>query len=83
MTIPLLVSSVELNGTQRRGAIPTKYGIPLCRGVTPTHPCKGKGGDTECPLQVCQLSRFSESTHVFSLRRDVSLFDSTRDPDGL
>ena len=24
------------------------------------------GGDTECPLQVCQLSRFSESAHFVS-----------------
>ena len=24
------------------------------------------GGDTECPLQVCQLSRSSESTHFRS-----------------
>ena len=34
--------------------------------------------DTECPLQVCQLSRSSESTHFLSLRRDVALFVSTR-----
>ena len=40
------------------------------------------GGDTECPLQVCQLSRSSKSTHFFCLRRDVALFDSTRAPDG-
>ena len=26
------------------------------------------GGDAECPLQVCQLSRSSESTHFLSLR---------------
>ena len=38
--------------------------------------------DTECPLQICQLSRSSESTHFLSLRRDVALFDSTRAPDG-
>ena len=38
------------------------------------------GGDIECPLQVCQLSRSSESTHSLSLRRDVALFDSTRAP---
>ena len=44
--------------------------------------CKGIGGDTECPLQVCQLSRSSESTHFLFLRRDVALFDSTRAPDG-
>ena len=43
--------------------------------------CKVIGGDTECPLQVCQLSRSSESTHFFFLRRDVALFDSTRCPD--
>ena len=41
------------------------------------------GGDTDCPLQVCQLSRSSESTHFRSLRRDVALFDSTRAPDGI
>ena len=41
------------------------------------------GGDTECLLQVCQLSRSSESTHFLSFRRDVALFDSTRSPDGL
>ena len=33
------------------------------------------------PLQVCQLSRSSESTHSLRLRRDVALFDSTRPPD--
>ena len=38
-------------------------------------------GHTECPLQVCQLSRSSESTHFLCLRRDVALFDSTRAPD--
>ena len=43
--------------------------------------CKFKGGDTECPLQDCQLSRSSESTHFLRLRRDVALFDSTRAPD--
>ena len=26
------------------------------------------GGDTECPLQVCELSRSSESFHFLSLR---------------
>ena len=40
------------------------------------------GGDTECPLQVCQLSRSSESTHFLSLRRDVASFGSIRAPDG-
>ena len=40
--------------------------------------CKVIGGDTECPLQVCQLSRSSESTHFLCLRRDVALFDFTR-----
>ena len=39
-------------------------------------------GDTECPLQVCQLSRSTESTHFLSLRREVAYFDSTRAPDG-
>ena len=45
--------------------------------------CKVIGGDTECPLQVCQLSRSSESTcsHFIFLGRDVALFDSTRAPD--
>ena len=43
--------------------------------------CKVIGGDTECPLQVCQLSRSSESTHFVCLRRDVALPDSTRVPD--
>ena len=32
------------------------------------------GGDTECPLQICQLSRSSESTHFLCLRSDVALF---------
>ena len=32
------------------------------------------GGDTECPLQVCQLSRSSESTHLLSLSRDVDFY---------
>ena len=42
------------------------------------------GGDTECPLQVCQSSRSSESARFRSLRRDVliALLDSTRAPDG-
>ena len=44
--------------------------------------CKVIGGDTVCLLQVCQLSRSSESTHFICLRRDVALFDSTRAPDG-
>ena len=44
--------------------------------------CKVIFGDTECPLQVCQLSRSSESTHFLFLRRDVALFDSTRAPGG-
>ena len=35
--------------------------------------CKVISGDTECPLQVCQLSRSSESTHFIFLRRDVAL----------
>ena len=43
--------------------------------------CKVTGGDTECSLQVCQLSRSSESTHFLCLRRDVALFDSTGAPD--
>ena len=46
------------------------------------HSCKGIGGDTECPLQVCRMSRSSESTHFLCLRTDVALFDSTRAPDG-
>ena len=32
-------------------------------------------------LQVCPLSRSSESTHFLGLRRDVALLDSTRVPD--
>ena len=28
-------------------------------------------GTQECPLQVCQLSKSSESTHFLSLRGDV------------
>ena len=42
------------------------------------------GGDTECPLQVCQLSRSSESIHFRSLRGGVAIFNSTRlrAPDG-
>ena len=43
--------------------------------------CKVIDGDTECPLQVYQLSRSSESTHFLCIRRDVALFDSTRAPD--
>ena len=44
--------------------------------------CKVIGGDTECPLQVCLLSRSSESTHFLCLRRYVALFASTSAPDG-
>ena len=36
---------------------------------------------TECPLQVCQLSRSSESTLFLFLRRDAAIFYSTRAPD--
>ena len=32
------------------------------------------GGDTECPLQVYQLNRSSESTHFLSLGRDVAFY---------
>ena len=39
------------------------------------------GGGIEYPLQVCQLSRSSESTHFLFLRRDVALFDFTRAQD--
>ena len=50
-----------------------------CPAVDAT--CEVLGGDTECPLQVCQLRRSSKSTHVRFLRRDVDLFVSTRAPD--
>ena len=50
--------------------------------TTPTFTAvKYIGGETECPLQVCKLSRSSESTHFLFLRRDVALLDSTRAPD--
>ena len=32
------------------------------------------GGDTEGPLQVCHLSKSSESTHFLSLSRDVAFY---------
>ena len=52
------------------------------RQVLPSTPfVRLLGGDTECAVQVCQLSRSSESTHFLCLRRDVTLFDSTRAPD--
>ena len=39
----------------------------VARFVLPSTPhVKLKVGDTECPLQVCQLSRSSESTHFRS-----------------
>ena len=38
-------------------------------------------GDTECPLQVCQLIRSSESTRFRFLRIDVDFVVSTRAPD--
>ena len=50
--------------------------------MLPVYVCKVIGGDTEYPLQVCELRRSSESTHFRSLRRDVALLDSTRAPDG-
>ena len=53
----------------------------LKRGLNREGYSKVIGGDTECPLQVCQLSRSSESTQLLCLRRDVALFDSTRAPD--
>ena len=41
--------------------------ISRAGSVLPTTPyVKLKVGDTECPLQVCQLSRSSESTHFRS-----------------
>ena len=43
--------------------------------------CKAIGGDTEYPLQACQLSKSSESAHFLFLRRDAALSDSTRAPD--
>ena len=51
------------------------------------HSSRGGGvrvvsSDAECPLQVCQLSRSSESTHFLRLSRDAALFGSTRAPDG-
>ena len=57
---------------------------PIFLYVMPTTPyCKSIGwGHRVCPLQVCHLSRSSESTHFLSLRRDVALFDITRAPDG-
>ena len=35
-------------------------------------------GDTQCPLQVCLLSRSSVSTHCLSRRRDVAFSFPTR-----
>ena len=40
--------------------------------------CKVMGGDTECSLQVCQLSRSSESTRFLFLRRDVAILPQSR-----
>ena len=45
------VTKKAKKGTQRK---PPRGGVKL------------KVGDTECPLQVCQLSRSSESTHFRS-----------------
>ena len=61
----------------------TFRGPSAWRGVSPAVDaiCKVIDGGTECPLQVCQLSRSTENTHFLSLRRDVDLFDSTRAPD--
>ena len=50
--------------------------VPIVPPSTPH--VKFKVGDTECPLQVCHLSRSSESIHFRFLRRDVALFVSTR-----
>ena len=41
----------------------------------------GLGGDAECPLQVYQLNRSSESLISLAFRRDVALLVSTRAPD--
>ena len=59
----------------------TRVQILMTERHTSCGPYKVIGGDTEGPLQVCQLSRSSESTHFLFLRRDVALFDSTRAPD--
>ena len=39
--------------------------------------------DTECPLQVCLLSRSSVGTHSLSLSRDAAIFVSTRALDSI
>ena len=62
-------------------AVPTALYVLLSTAdmaLLSTPHVKLKVGDTECPLQVCQLSRSSESTHFRFLRRDVALFVSTR-----
>ena len=47
--------------TQKTHGLSTTPFVKLISGV------KLKVGGTECPLQVCQLSRSSESTHFRSL----------------
>ena len=65
----------------RETALEARFHFFLFLSCRRRHSVSVLGGDTECPLQVCQLSKSSESTQFRSLRRNVALFDSTRAPD--
>ena len=54
-------TDLVVNGTPRGARYPG-----VCLSRCSHHGVKLKVGDTECPLQVCQLSRPSESTHFRS-----------------
>ena len=79
-----------MNGKRHEGRWAAVRGALQCYYISlPTGPRRLRGpvGSVKRgthrvpPLQVCQLSRFSESTHFRFLRRDVALFVSTRAPD--
>ena len=74
-----------------KSRFPVRYRVTRASGFYPVVrkaginiPCRRRhivrvlGGDTECPLQVCRLSKSSESTYFLSPRRDVALLGSTR-----
>ena len=79
-----------MGSMESKSKIATKTNIGEIR-ETPLHKhievvdatCHVIGGDAECPLQVCQLSRSLESTHFLVLSRDVALFVSPRVRDSL
>ena len=87
-TLTTIVTPTRVNNTAHRPTTPTrrstrrknsyrarrnhddKYPQP---SVSPTINLTLLGGDTECPLQVCLLSRSSVSTHFLSRSREAAV----------